>query len=243
VKKEEPAGYIFLCSDATEEECLERPLFGGTEKYVKRVTGLKKGHKLFLYNYSTKTLHGIFEAESEVQSNIVSKAWGGEYPLQVKVKRIGSYKPISRDEIPKGLLGFDMTGKPTSRLSAEKVGALEAIFKSKKRVRVYDNINRYLTEDGHKVKSKPEQQIDNWLYKNGIAHGYETPIPGAKRCDFEIPSSKGKIYIEYWGLNDAQYLANKKTKLKLYKKNKLQLINVYLKDLKKLDVVLRKLLT
>lgn len=185
-------GYIFLCSDITEPECIERELFGGKEKYLNRVKGLEKGDVLFLYNYNTKKLLGIFEAETEMRENIVSEAWKGEFPWQVRVKRIETHKPISREDIGR-LLKFDMMGRPSVRLTPETVVALAALFRNEKRIVQYDDGTRYYCEDGHKVRSKAEQTICNWLFEHEICHAYEYPIPEAKRCDFFVPDEKGGI--------------------------------------------------
>ena len=47
----------------------------------------------------------------------------------------------------------------------------------------------YRTDDGHNVRSKAEQIIDNWLYHNGIVHAYERRVPIKEElyCDFFIP--------------------------------------------------------
>ncbi len=240
-KKEEFEGYVFLCSDSTEEECLERSLFGGGEKYANRVKGIEKGKKLFLYNYQSKKLHGVFEAATNLKENIVPKAWGGEYPMQIKVKKLTTPKPLSREELGKDIFGFDMTGKPTSRLTKEKVEALEKLFKNSKRKQTFRDDIQYITNDGHRVRSKAEQQIDNWLYEHKISHGYEVSI-GHKNCDFEIQTVRGNIYIEYWGLEEPNYLKNKEVKEKLYRAKKLELISLYPDDLKNLNIRLKKLL-
>lgn len=242
MKKQETAAYIFLCSEVTQGECFERNLFGGGEKYEARVRGVKKGDKLFLYNYNTKKLHGLFEATSELKRNIVPFAWkvdtARDYPWQIRVRRIEECEPLSREDIG-NTLKFDVFSRPSARLSLETVETLEKLFKAKKRVKIYRDDIQYLTDDGHRVRSKAELQIDNWLYKNHIAHGYETAIPGAKRCDFEVPTKSGKVYIEYWGLEDKNYIKNMEQKLGIYKTHKLKLISVYPKDLKNLDQKLK----
>ena len=71
-------------------------------------------------------------------------------------------------------------------------------------------------KDGHRVKSKAELIIDNWLYDAELAHAYERKIPIEEEIytDFYIPS--GKVYIEYWGLNDdPKYSARKDKKLEI----------------------------
>jgi hypothetical protein len=52
------------------------------------------------------------------------------------------------------------------------------------------------------------------------------------------------VYIEYWGLeNDEKYLARKKQKQEIYKKNELALIELSDEDIQNLDDILpRKLL-
>ena len=60
----------------------------------------------------------------------------------------------------------------------------------------------YRTNDGHYVRSRAELVIANWLFTEDIAYAYEkrVPIKEDVYCDFYIP--KGKIYIEFWGLED-----------------------------------------
>jgi len=102
-------------------------------------------------------------------------------------------------------------------------------------------------EDGHYVRSKAEMLIDNWLYKHGIAHAYEksvfmaTDTNAVVLCDFYIP--EGKVYIEFWGLNeDEKYKQRKIIKQRLYKENNLKLLELHEKDVKRLgDIMPRKL--
>ena len=102
-------------------------------------------------------------------------------------------------------------------------------------------------EDGHYVRSKAEMLIDNWLYQHGIVHAYEKSVfmatdPSAVvLSDFYVP--EGKVYIEFWGLSeDEKYQKRKKFKQRLYKENKLKLIELEEKDVKRLgDIMPRKL--
>ncbi|HEX9897397.1 MAG TPA: hypothetical protein VGA85_07050 [Dehalococcoidales bacterium] len=92
------------------------------------------------------------------------------------------------------------------------------------------------TQDGHYVRSKAEVLIDNWLYVSKIVHAYERKVPNIDEdilCDFYIPT--GKVFIEYWGLDDEKYLAKKKWKLDIYKKNNINLIELTEKDVSNLD--------
>lgn len=102
---------------------------------------------------------------------------------------------------------------------------------------------KYRTTDGHWVRSKSEVLIDNWLYMAGVVHAYERQVPIEEDlyCDFYLP--EGKVYIEYWGLeNDARYAARKKVKQELYRKYGLNLIEVKDEHIKNIDDVLPRLL-
>lgn len=98
--------------------------------------------------------------------------------------------------------------------------------------------------DGHYVRSEAEQTIDNFLFRNGIIHAYEKRLPGDKcfYCDFYIPPGNKisqPIYIEYWGMeNDEAYLERRKSKLEIYKREQLQLIEITRNNLKNLRAYL-----
>jgi hypothetical protein len=102
---------------------------------------------------------------------------------------------------------------------------------------------KYRTQDGHRVRSRAEVMIDDYLYLKNIAHAYERrlPIDEEVLCDFFIP--EGRVYIEFWGLEENEkYLARKKKKLEIYAAEGLQLIELNDKDIESLDDVLpRKL--
>lgn len=94
----------------------------------------------------------------------------------------------------------------------------------------------YRTNDGHYVRSRAELVIANWLFAEGIAYAYEkrVPIKEDVYCDFYIP--KGKIYIEFWGLEDKEvYLKRKEQKIELYKKYGLNLIEIDNSTISNLD--------
>eukprot|EP00897_Mesotaenium_endlicherianum_P004875 jgi/Mesen1/4415/ME000225S03405 len=60
-------GYIFVCNNDTMEEDLQRDLFGLPQKYQNSVRGIQTGMPLFLYNYTTRELHGIFEVRVKLR--------------------------------------------------------------------------------------------------------------------------------------------------------------------------------
>lgn len=92
------------------------------------------------------------------------------------------------------------------------------IEKEEENFRTKFNAN-FRTEDGHLVRSKAEQIIDNWLYHKGIVHAYERRVPIEEEvyCDFFIPLGQ-KVWIEFWGLEEEKYLKRKELKRKFTSK-------------------------
>ncbi|GEN07380.1 hypothetical protein SAMN05443572_1042 [Myxococcus fulvus] len=98
-------------------------------------------------------------------------------------------------------------------------------------------------QDGHRVRSKAEALIDNWLYQASIVHAYERRLPIEEEVysDFWIPS--GKVYIEYWGMeSNLRYAERKKVKQELYKKYGFSLIELHDEEIRNLDDHLPRML-
>ncbi len=119
--------------------------------------------------------------------------------------------------------------------------------KNEKQVGLRDKLDKFKPThramDGHWVRSKAEGLIDNWLYMSGIVHAYERllPIEEELYCDFYVPA--GKVYIEYWGLeNDPKYKERKEKKKEIYKKYDFNLIELNDEHIKNLDDYLPKML-
>jgi ribosomal protein S19E (S16A) len=97
------------------------------------------------------------------------------------------------------------------------------------------------TADGHYVRSRAEMLIDNWLYMSELVHAYERKLPVEEDvyCDFYLPV--GKVYIEYWGLeNDEKYRQRKIEKLGIYQKYGFKLIEIEDSDIQNIDDILPK---
>jgi DNA modification methylase len=76
--------FIFACTNATQDECFSRLLFGCSKVYGAAAMKVKSGDFLFLWNLDTDLLYGVFRAASDSQRNIEKEAWGGSYPYQVR---------------------------------------------------------------------------------------------------------------------------------------------------------------
>ena len=113
-RNETIGGYIFVCNNDTMQENLKRELFGLPPRYRDSVRAITPGLPLFLYNYSTHQLHGIFEALSFGGTNIDPTAWEdkkchGEsrFPAQVRVVTRKICEPLEEDSFRPILHHYD----------------------------------------------------------------------------------------------------------------------------------------
>ncbi|XVF12940.1 hypothetical protein REPUB_Repub08aG0163300 [Reevesia pubescens] len=113
-RNETIGGYIFVCNNDTMAENLKRELFGLPPRYRDSVRAITPGLPLFLYNYSTHQLHGIFEAASFGGTNIDPTAWEdkkcpGEsrFPAQVQVITRKICEPLEEDSFRPILHHYD----------------------------------------------------------------------------------------------------------------------------------------
>ena len=89
---------------------------------------------------------------------------------------------------------------------------------------------RHIANDGHICDSLAEQLIDDYLYENSITHERNTPYPeGLYTFDFRV----GNSLIEYFGLvgEHKRYDQLRIIKQKIARKHKLNLLEIYPKDL------------
>ncbi|XP_027927055.1 kelch-like protein 12 [Vigna unguiculata] len=102
--KSQLGGVIFGCKNATMRECLSKQLFGLPAQHFSYVKNIDPGLPLFLFNYTDRTLHGIFEAASKGRMFINPYGWttdGSErtqYPAQVQIYVRLQCQPLSEDK-------------------------------------------------------------------------------------------------------------------------------------------------
>ena len=132
-----PTAFVFLCNANTEQECLDRSLFGTPDGKIHKLylSRVAVGDQLFLYNYDTGTLRGPFTAKTACCSNLEPDAFKkmkNRASWQVRVDAAGQYpKPITADDLAElGLLqqapplGF----LPPSELDSAQVYVLIEAF-------------------------------------------------------------------------------------------------------------------
>jgi hypothetical protein len=94
---------------------------------------------------------------------------------------------------------------------------------------------------GTLVQSAGERRIADWLADHGIAYRYDERfriLSGhAIRPDFYLPEFD--VYIEYWGMDTADYKIGMLKKQQLYQQEGKRLVSVHPADKPRLDQVLR----
>ncbi|WOH11291.1 hypothetical protein DCAR_0830772 [Daucus carota subsp. sativus] len=130
LRKSELGAVIFGCKNHTIHECYKKKLFGLPAPHYAYVKNISRGLVLFLFNYSDRTLHGIFEAATPGEMNIDRHAWTEDgvdtpYPAQVKVSLHRRCCTLTEDQfIPiissnyyeQGLFWFELDRSQTSKL-------------------------------------------------------------------------------------------------------------------------------
>ena len=159
--------------------------------YVERI---RVGDILFLHQTGlnipkdSQFIEGPFWAVTDGMENIDPDAWGGNFPMQVRVEKKGKISSIKQEsfekfsliyEIPDRFFEFNIKPQIARKLM-EEIG-FEVDF-VKKEIKDFDSLNdvdidfrlrfpaKYRCEDGHYVRSISETLIDNWLFSHKIVH-------------------------------------------------------------------------
>jgi DNA-directed RNA polymerase subunit RPC12/RpoP len=104
-----------------------------------------------------------------------------------------------------------------------------------------ENHKTIQAQDGTFVQSDGERRIAEWLTAKELTYRYDERIriiEGlAVRPDFYLPEFD--VYIEYWGMDTADYLAGMYRKKKLYAETGKKLISIYRADKPRLGEILQ----
>ncbi|BDA43259.1 probable Kelch-like protein 17 at C-terminar half [Coccomyxa sp. Obi] len=101
---EDLGGCIFGCTHETYDECVNNLIFGLPRAHWCYVQNIKKGMPIFLFNYQSRKLHGIFRAVSDGDWKINPHGWVGhtnretQYPSQVRVEVYSKCPPLDKGE-------------------------------------------------------------------------------------------------------------------------------------------------
>ncbi|XP_068320733.1 uncharacterized protein [Pyrus communis] len=129
-------GAIFMSSSATIDECFKRRLFGLPSSQGQFVKQIKTGMILFLFEFESRELHGVFQACSDGEMNISPSAYnlsGRQFPAQVKVKLIWRCHSLTEPEFSGAIKdNYFSNWKFNFGLSKAQVRRLLMLFSSRK---------------------------------------------------------------------------------------------------------------
>lgn len=141
-------------------------------------------------------------------------------------------RPVTKEE---SAAGIERYGKPYCRHCLDErileERNFEADVASAKRLRTADDVA---------VQSRGEKRIGDWLSRKRIEYVYDERyrIAGdvSIRPDFYLPEFD--LYIEYWGMQEQDYLARKSEKKFLYQRAGKKLISLDWRDLENIEAIL-----
>ncbi|KAG6388404.1 hypothetical protein SASPL_149829 [Salvia splendens] len=122
-------GFIFLCNMSTKLQCYQYRVFGLPFSRMKVVEKIKIGSKLFLFDFKSKLLYGVYEATCDGNLNLEPAAFGGQFPAQVKFKIFKECLPIPESSL-RYIIKENYTGaKFKQELDGEQVAKLISNFR------------------------------------------------------------------------------------------------------------------
>ena len=241
---------IFLCDDRTRSDCFKYNLLGTNEPYGLAV---HRGDYCLLYDYDHNIVYGTWQA-TENGGNHNRAAWNGDFVNQVPIAEAGARiveKP--RNLIQRVIGGRRIIGRIYEGSTAQELFELFHVEPRppRRQEQYLRNTSQedtrpeptFFCDDGDRVRTQGEKIIDDTLHRFGVRHTYEPQLPGVLMVpDFVVYSRSNKpVYIEYWGLlNDSRYQQRRQEKLRLYRHNNLNLIEIFPEDIKVIDFVLAK---
>ncbi|MCC5807309.1 MAG: HEAT repeat domain-containing protein [Opitutales bacterium] len=119
----------------------------------------------------------------------------------------------------------------------------DEIFLARRNFETKVELNKQITaKAGTLVQSDGERKIADWLSSHNIAYRYDERyriLNGhAIRPDFYLPELD--VYIEYWGMDTADYKIGMLKKQQLYQQEGKRLISIHPPEKPRLDTILRQ---
>lgn len=125
------AGYVFVCNNRTQEECQRRRLFGDGMRMLKAMRRISADTDIFLLNFETRTIYGVFRAVGKPGANLARDAWGSgsssQFPAQLRITVPGGDIDQVFRSGRDGRVGFKVKAGPLAPREASKLRALFAV--------------------------------------------------------------------------------------------------------------------
>ncbi|XP_024522721.1 uncharacterized protein LOC112343462 [Selaginella moellendorffii] len=126
------AGLIFMCNKKTQRRCLAYNVLGMPRTKKRFADHITPGMKLFLFEFESRELHGVFEAVSYVGVDLEPKAFieaDIDFPLQVRFRVVEKCLPLRETEYKDAILeNYYENNRFKFDLSKEQVVKLMRLF-------------------------------------------------------------------------------------------------------------------
>uniref|UniRef100_A0A7N0RFV5 DCD domain-containing protein n=1 Tax=Kalanchoe fedtschenkoi TaxID=63787 RepID=A0A7N0RFV5_KALFE len=212
-------GAIFMSNESTKYECLQKKLFGLPSNFVSFVKHVKVGMLLFLFEYESRQLYGVYEAMSDGGVDIVPHAYrssGKKFPAQVQIRTIWNCQPLLELEFRDAIRdNYYQASKFHFGLSKDQVYHLLRLFHPK---RVWtDEARLFSTEHVHQKEHTEDLEVEDHIsigctraeldivkvnplcnYNAQLTGKGDSKIDGQLTSSLEVPATEELDAISYY---------------------------------------------